>query len=157
MSNGTGRVVSIVHSPEGIDPRPPDNYARVPLEAATLEAGRGIVGDRKGARQNRQLNLMAAQTLDQLHAEGYRAGPGEMGEQIILSGIDVDRLSAGTRLRLGDDVVIEVDRPRTGCDRLRRVQGCTPAQVAGRLGVMANVRSGGTLRVGDPATVLGPE
>ena len=58
-----GHLVSIVHTPAGIDPRPPDHYARVPLETVTLEAGRGIQGDRKGAGRERQLNIMAAQTL----------------------------------------------------------------------------------------------
>ena len=58
-----GQLVSIVHTPEGIDPRPPDHYARVPLETVTLEAGRGILGDRKGTGRERQLNIMAAQTL----------------------------------------------------------------------------------------------
>jgi MOSC domain-containing protein YiiM len=149
-----GKLVSIVHTPEGIDPRPPDHYARVPLEAATLEAGRGIVADRKGSRVERQLNVMALETLEGLGAEGFRAAPGQMGEQLIVSGIAVDRLAKGTRLKIGDAAVIEVDIPRTGCDRLRRIQGCTPAQVAGRLGVMARVLSGGTIRVGDEVAVI---
>lgn len=150
-----GKIVSIVHTPEGIDPRPPDHYARVPVEAATLRAGRGIVTDRKGGRPDRELNVMAQETLEQLHAEGLRTAPGQMGEQIVVAGIALDRLGPGTRLRLGDEVVIEVIKPRTGCDRLRRIQGCTPAQVAGRLGVMARVVSRGTIRVGD--TVGGGE
>jgi hypothetical protein len=77
-----GKIISIVHTPSGIDPRPPDHYARVPLEAATLEAGRGIVTDRKGSNAERQLNVMALETLEQLRAEGFRTGPGQMGEQI---------------------------------------------------------------------------
>ncbi len=139
-----------MHTPAGVDPRPPDHYARVPLEVATLLAGRGIVGDRKGGRPARQLNVMALETLEQLGAEGYRTAPGEMGEQIVLSGVAVDQLPAGTRLRLGGEAVLEVLEPRTGCDRLRHIQGCTPADVAGRLGVMARVVIGGTVRVGDP-------
>ena len=91
-----GRIVSIVHTPEGIDPRPPDHYARVPLGAATLEPGRGIVTDRKGGRPERQLNLMALETLEQLRAEGYRTAPGEMGEQLTLSGVDVDQRNVGS-------------------------------------------------------------
>jgi MOSC domain-containing protein YiiM len=150
------KVVSIVHTPEGIDPRPPDHYARVPLEAATLHAGRGIVTDRKGGRAERQLNVMTLETLEQLAAEGYRTAPGQMGEQIVVAGLALNGLPAGTRLRLGDEAVIEVEKPRTGCDRLRRVQGCTPAQVAGRLGVMARVVSGGTIRVGDTVGLVDP-
>jgi MOSC domain-containing protein YiiM len=153
----TGKVVSIVHKPEGIDPRPPDHYARVPVEAATLQAGRGIVTDRKGANPDRQLNVMALETLEQLAAEGLRTGPGQMGEQVVVSGIALERLTPRAQLRVGEEAVIEVVKPRTGCDRLRSVQGCTPAQVAGRLGVMARVVSGGTVRVGDPVNLVGPD
>src|SRR5262249_46113336 len=67
-----GSVISIIHTPEGVEPRPPDRYARVPLEAATLVAGCGSEGDRKGTGLKRQLNVMAAETLAQLHAEGFR-------------------------------------------------------------------------------------
>jgi MOSC domain-containing protein YiiM len=147
-------IVSIVHTPAGIEPRPPDHYARVPLEAATLEPGRGIVTDRKGGRPERQLNVMALETLEHLRAEGYRTAPGEMGEQIVVSGIDVGRLAAGARVRLGDAAVVEVQKARIGCDRLRHIQGCEPAAVAGRLGVMARVVAGGTIRVGDDVEVV---
>jgi SAM-dependent methyltransferase len=151
------KIVSLVHTPADIDPRPPDHYARIPLQTATLEAGRGIVTDRKGSRSERQLNIMVLETLEQLRAEGYRTAPGEMGEQIVVSGIAIDWLTAGTQLRLGREVVIEVLKPRTGCDRLRHIQGCTPAEVAGRLGVMARVLVGGTIQVGDPVALTGPD
>jgi MOSC domain-containing protein YiiM len=152
-----GKIVSIVHTPNGIAPRPPDHYARVPLDPATLEAGRGIVSDRKGSRPERELNVMAQETLEQLHAEGFRTGPGQMGEQIVVAGIAIDRLAAGTRLQFGQQAVIEVIKPRTGCERLRHIQGCTPATVAGRLGVMARVLIGGTIHVGDAVAVIGLE
>jgi SAM-dependent methyltransferase len=100
-ARSTGQVVSIVHTPAGIDPRPPDHHARVPLDVATLRAGRGIMTDRKGGRPERQLNIMERETLDRLGAEGYRTAPGAMGEQIVLSGLDVDRLPAGTRCDSG--------------------------------------------------------
>jgi MOSC domain-containing protein YiiM len=152
-----GEIVSIVYTPAGIDPRPPDRYARVPLQEATLEAGRGIVTDRKGSRPERQLNVMALETLEALRAEGYRTGPGEMGEQIVVSGIAIDGLAAGTQLRLGNEVVIEVLMPRTGCARLQHIQGCTPAKVAGRLGVMARVLVGGIIHVGDAVALVDPD
>ncbi len=149
-----GKIVSIVHKPAGIDPRPPDRYARVPLEVATVEAGRGIVADCKGGNSVRQLNIMSLETLEQLRAAGFRTAPGEMGEQIVVSGMPIDRLAPGTRLRLGDGVIIEAIQPRTGCARLRHIQGCTSADVAGRLGIMARVLTGGTIRIGEAVELV---
>jgi MOSC domain-containing protein YiiM len=150
-----GNVVSIVCTPEGIDPRPPDHYARVPRESALLAPGRGIEGDRKGGSEKRQLNVMAAETLAQLCGEGFRTGPGEMGEQLVVSGIGVDGLAAGTQLRIGAEVIIEVTLPRTGCARFEHIQGKPASAVAARLGVMARVVAGGTLRVGDAVVLDG--
>ena len=149
-----GRIVSIAHTPAGIDPRPPDHYARVALDEAVLAVGRGIVSDRKGGNPRRQLNVMARETLGQLTAEGYRTAPGAMGEQLVIAGIAIDRLPPGARLQLGDEAIIEVDKARTGCERLQHIHGCTPAMVAGRLGVMARVLSGGTIRVADEVKLL---
>src|SRR5205823_3680089 len=64
--NHMGQIVSIVYTPSDIPPRPPDHYARVPVESVVLKANRGIDGDRKGSGRVRHLNIMAAETLEQL-------------------------------------------------------------------------------------------
>lgn len=151
------RVESIVHTPLDVPPRPADHYARVPLQEANLIAGRGIEGDRKGTNAQRQLNVMAAEILAQLTSEGFKTNPGEMGEQIVVSGVEWTRLVAGARLRIGPEAIIRVAIPRTGCDRFEHIQGRPKATVAGRLGVMATVEVGGTIRVGDPVTILEAE
>src|SRR5947208_2144607 len=96
-------IVSIAWKPADVESRPAERYARVAVEAAELITGKGIAGDRKGNGRERHLNVMARETLDRLQGEGCKTGPGEMGEQIVLAGIDVDRLPAGTRLRLGTE------------------------------------------------------
>ncbi len=152
-----GEIVSIVYSPRDIEAKPADCYARVAVPAAVLVEGHGIEGDRKGGSRTRQLNVMAAATLGRLAAEGFATGPGQMGEQLVLAGVDVDGLEPGQRLRLGEEAVVEVLSRRTGCDRFEHIQGQPRGSVAGRLGVMAAVVRGGTVRVGDPARVADGE
>lgn len=150
-------IVSIVYTPGTPDyVRPEDRYAREPLAEAELVPGRGIRGDRKGRFEERQINLMAAETLAALAGEGFRTGPGQMGEQLVVRGLDVDRLRPGDRLRLGERVVLEVIKRRTGCDRFERIQGQRKAEAAGRLGQMLRVLEGGTIRVGDPVAAVAP-
>ena len=38
---------------------------------------------------------MAAETIEVLATEGFKTSPGELGEQIVVRGIDVDRLKPG--------------------------------------------------------------
>jgi MOSC domain-containing protein YiiM len=149
-----GNIVSIVYKPEGVQDSY-DSYLRVPLPSATLVANYGIEGDAKGGNPVRNLNLMARETLDSLSALGFATAPGQMGEQIVVQGIDFSALQPGDRLQLGDAVVIEITKPRTGCDKFEHVQSLKrPAPP--EMGMMAKVLVGGTIRESDPVVVLEP-
>jgi len=147
-------LVSITYNPRDVERRPADRYARVPLCRATLVEGKGIAGDLKVGGRTRQLNVMRAETLAELAAEGRRTDPGELGEQLVIAGLDPAAFAEGTRLQLGDGAVIEVGIPRTGCTRFESIQGVSKQSVAGRLGVMARVVADGEVRVGDEVGVV---
>lgn len=146
-------LASIVYSPADGAPEPADHYRRVPLEQAALTLAGGIQGDRKGRNPERQLNVMAAETLAALAGQGFQTGAGQMGEQLVVSGLDLDGLPAGTRVLIGPAAVIELIKPRTGCGRFEHIQGKPAAGVAGRMGFMATVVVAGNIRVGDPVSV----
>jgi MOSC domain-containing protein YiiM len=147
------QIVSITYTPAGVERKPADHYAREGLDRAVLVEGHGIAGDLKGGRGRRQLNVMFAEALAGVAAEGRKAGPGKMGEQLVIAGLDPAAVTPGTRLRLGATAVIEVTLPRTGCDRFEHIQGLPKESVAGRLGVLARVMVGGEVAVGDEVTV----
>jgi MOSC domain-containing protein YiiM len=146
-------LVSIAYSPEEGEVRPADHYARVPVERTTLVEKQGITGDRKGGGK-RQLNVMRAEALEELHAEGFKTAPGEMGEQLVIAGLAPSALAAGTRLRIGETAVIEVNIPRTGCGRFEHIQGKSKKLTVGRLGALATVHAGGEIAVGDEVIVV---
>lgn len=145
-------IVSIVYRPKGTK-RPQDRYERVPADRVRLVAKWGIEGDMKGSKTKRQLNVMHAEQLAELGTEGFKAGPGELGEQIVVAGVDPAAMVAGVRLKLRD-AVIEVVEPRTGCARFELIHGRSRRDVKGRLGVIAIVVSGGEVAVGDTVEVL---
>jgi MOSC domain-containing protein YiiM len=147
-------IVSIVFKPAEVEAKPADRYARIAVDSAEMVAGKGIDGDRKGSGEERHLNVMSRETLDTLRADGCKTGPGEMGEQIVVDGIDVNRLLAGTRLRLGSAAMIEVVKPRTGCARFERIQKIAIKHTTNRLGVMCRVDLGGQIHVGDEVAVI---
>jgi MOSC domain-containing protein YiiM len=148
-------VVSIVYRPEKTR-RPRDRYERAAAERVLLVERQGIEGDMKGSKTKRQLNVMHAEVVAELAAEGFQAGPGELGEQVVVAGVDRDPMVAGARLRIGA-AVIEVVEPRTGCARFEMIQGRSRKEVKGRLGVIARVIEGGEVAVGDPVEVLPPD
>jgi len=100
---------------------------------------------------------MSAEILAELAREGFMTGPGQMGEQLVIAGLNFSTLAAGTRLQLGQaagGAVIEFVKNRTGCERFEHIQGRPRETVAGRVGFMASVVSGGRIKVGDPVSVV---
>lgn len=144
----TATVVSIHYSPQ------PGSYNRKPLAEATLLAGVGIDGDRKAGHPKRNLNIMDQETVDILAAEGFLTGPGVLGENMILAGVELGARSPGTRIRIGQQAVVEMLALREPCYKLTALDASMPESVVGRVGVMARVVEGGVVRVGDAVVVV---
>lgn len=148
------RIASIVYKPKDLVADEADHYLRIPIESTNLIAGYGIENDRKGGNPKRQLNIMSLEALQALAAEGFETRPGQMGEQIIIQGIDTGSLVEGDQLQFGESACIEVISHRTGCERFEHIQGKSPKLAAGRMGVMAKVVTSGPINVGATVTLL---
>ena len=107
----------------------------------------------------RQVHLIHAELHDELRAQGFELAPGEMGENVTTRGLDLLGLPTGTRLRLGDDAVVEVTGLRNPCRQLDGLQKGLMAATLDRdadgnlvrkAGIMAIVIAGGEVRPGDP-------
>ena len=101
----------------------------------------------------RQLNVMFAEVIERLQTEGFRAGPGELGEQIVISGLAPESAVVGTCLQLGATAVIELAELREPCGRFERIQQRDKNIAYDRLGFMARVLVGGAVSVGDAVQV----
>ena len=144
----TATLLSIVYSPQ------PGSFNRKPLPEATLLAGYGIDGDRKAGNPHRNLNIMDQETLDALAAEGIPTGPGVLGENMILAGVNLDSQPSGTHVRIGQEALLEVVALREPCYKLTTLDARMPNLVVGRVGVMVRVLEGGVVRMGDAVTVV---
>lgn len=151
-------LTSIVFQPE--DQSYPDGrlgqFIRTPTQKVQLVQNHGIAGDRKAGRNaRRQLNLLSTAWLAEKEAQGYKTEPGQFGEQLIVEGLDLESLAAGTRLKLGAEAIIEITMPRIGCTRLEAAQGAGNLDGT-HIGVLSKVLSGGAIHVGDEVAVVAP-
>jgi MOSC domain-containing protein YiiM len=86
--------------------------------------------------------------------------PGVLGENLTVAGLDWDAVGPGARLRLGEDVVVEVTRFTNPCLNIRPAfhdgdQGrVSQTQHPGWSRVYARVVSAGEIEVGDPVARL---
>ncbi|HEX6961924.1 MAG TPA: MOSC domain-containing protein [Lacipirellula sp.] len=146
-------VVSIAYTPRDVERHPRDRYARVAVDRVTLVADRGIEGDAKANGGKRQLNVMFAETVADLAAEGLSVDPGELGEQLVIAGLGERSLGPGVRLRIGDSAMIELGKLRTPCERFAHIQDTPREAVIGRIGFMARVVKSGGIAVGSPVGI----
>ena len=148
------QIVSIVYKPSNLEKRPADYYSRLAIDCAELVTGSGILGDTKGKPSDRQLNIMFDEKVAELKREGFLTEPGQLGEQIVIKGLSVDKMQPGTQLRMGDSAVVELLEERTGCGRFEHIQGHPKELATGRLGYMARVVADGEIAVGEPVMVV---
>jgi MOSC domain-containing protein YiiM len=91
----------------------------------------------------RQVLLMDSETLDLMELR-----PGITRENITTSGINVNGLAVGQRLRVGDSQ-IEVSMPCTPCDLLEKIRPGLRRELRGRRGMLCRVIASGMIRRGD--------
>lgn len=147
------KIVSLCYQPD-VSQLEDKQFNRVPVDSVELIVGHGIKGDRKAGRNpKRQVNILSMNTVQTLHTLGFKTAPGELGEQLVIEGVDVMRLPIGTQIQLGESAVIELTMVRTGCEWLEMIHGQSKNDTINRLGMLAKVMQSGTIRVGDIVTV----
>jgi MOSC domain-containing protein YiiM len=108
----------------------------------------------------RALCLYALERILALQEEGHPIYPGATGENLTLVGLDWETLAPGARLRLGDEVEIELTRHTAPCSLIaacfadgdsRRIE---QERHPGWSRFYARVRREGSLRVGDRVELL---
>ena len=157
------------------------SFTKPNRESITLLAGLGVEGDvhagvtvkhRFRIQQDptqpnlRQVHLIHEELFDEVAAAGITVAPGELGENVTTSGIDLLGLPTGTLLRLGDTAVVEVTGLRNPCVQIEDFRSGLLKQVVGRdetgavtykSGIMSVVTRGGEVRPGDAIEVVLPE
>ena len=121
---------------------------------AELKADFGLVGDAHAGDWHRQVSLLAFESIEKMVARGAKVAPGNFAENITTEGIDLLKLSLGSRLRVGDSVELEVTqfgkKCHSRCEIFEQVGDC----IMPREGIFAKVASPGRIHVGDVIEVI---
>ncbi len=149
---------------------------KLAAEQIVLMADHGVEGDYHAGKtirhrylarkdptrpNNRQVLLVDTRILGQVQGQGISLQPGELGENILIDGLDLMAQEIGTRLEIGP-ALIELTEIREPCSQLDGIhpglqraveihsaQG--PQPQAGMLGV---VLRGGTVKPGNNVKVI---
>jgi len=126
----------------------------------------GLVGDRQANTKHhggpeRALCLYALERITALQGEGHPISPGSTGENLTLAGLNWVQVIPGTRLLLGDEVVIEITKYTLPCAKIARsfidgeIDRMEQEQHPGWSRVYAKVLVEGYVQTGDSVYILG--
>jgi MOSC domain-containing protein YiiM len=148
------------------------DFSKPTVDAITLIAGWGVEGDaHAGATAQHlyvirtdptranltQVHLIQEELFEELGGR-FTVLPGELGENVTTSGVDLLALPLGTRLHLGASAIVELTGLRSPCAKINAYQrGLMKALVAKaddggvlrKSGVMSIVLAGGVVAAGD--------
>lgn len=142
------RVVAVCVSPGGI-PKTPRDQVAVSID--------GLSGDghahEKHCRPDRAVSIQDVELLAEIRDEGFPIGPGSMGENLTVEGLNVQRMAVGDRLIFDDGPVLELSQVRKPCYVLDAIDSRLKEVVVGRCGFLARVIRSGSLCPGQGIAV----
>jgi len=162
-----GRVVSVSRDPG-------HHFSKPVVAEIRLLAGLGVEGDahagvtvqhRSRVRADptqpnlRQVHLLYRELFDELQGKGFALAPGDLGENIVVDGIDLLALPTDTLLHLGAEAVVRITGLRNPCMQIENFRPGLLGAVLDRdaegglirkAGVMSVVVAGGVVRADDP-------
>jgi MOSC domain-containing protein YiiM len=122
---------------------------------ATLREQYGITGDAHAdSETHRQVSLLAIESINKMQARGFDVGPGDFAENLTTSEIDLASLPVGTRLAVGDDIILEISQIGKKCHSGCAIFVQTGQCIMPKEGVFARVIRGGQVKARDPLRVL---
>src|SRR3989440_13012426 len=105
------------------------------VQSANVIEGLGIEGDKHAsAASKRQVLLADREALD-----AVAVLPGTIKENVTVEGVDVMRLPAGTRLRLGGSAVLEITAICEPCFWMGEIRDGLGGELQGRRSRLARV------------------
>ena len=119
-----------------------------------LKEDYGLIGDAHAdCLTNRQVSLLAMESIDKMQNLGLNLRPGDFAENITTEGIDLLHLPIGTRIFVGDKVILEVTQIGKECHAACAIRRQIGECIMPEEGVFARVVQGGLVKPGDSVKV----
>ena len=119
------------------------------VQEATAISGLGLEGDRSAYEGNtRQVLFVDKEILD-----GAGLVPGQVKENITVTGMNVSQIRPGQVFTIGDAVTLEAVGDCEACGKMDAIRMGLMDEIQGKRGMLAKVINGGSIKVGDSVTV----
>lgn len=154
--NPKAKVVSINSSTK-------KGIKKTPIQDGKLIENWGLEGDVHAQEGNRQISLLALESIQKQKAcpkintdavAELQLQPGDFAENITTSGIELKLLSIGQKIKVGEEALIEVSKIGKECHRYCAIYYTVGDCIMPREGVFAKVIKGGIIKAGDSMELM---
>jgi MOSC domain-containing protein YiiM len=114
----------------------------------------GLVDDAHAASDtHRQVSLLAIESIAKMRNLGLDLGPGDFAENLTTEGIELVSLPIGTKLSVGEGIILEVTQIGKECHTRCAIYHQVGKCIMPEEGMFVRVIRGGLVRAGDPIEV----
>jgi MOSC domain-containing protein YiiM len=124
------------------------------VDHASLRENHGLEHDAHAGEEHRQVSLLAKESIQKMVEMGLEVGPGDFAENITTEGLDLPSLSVGSQIALGEETLVEITQIGKECHDRCAIYFQAGDCVMPKEGIFARVLKGGTIRTGDPITLV---
>lgn len=127
---------------------------KMPVPQVTALTNVGLEGDGHCGDWGRQVTCLRYESLLQSNEEnGLQMGPGDFAENLLIGELDFSKAVAGSRLKIGSDVILEVSQVGKA-DHPSVVLRNFGVSLLPKEGLFCRVIQGGPIKVGDAVEVM---
>jgi MOSC domain-containing protein YiiM len=121
-----------------------------PIDEVFLKKEHGLEGDAHAGAWHRQVSFLASESIDEARSRGLDVTFGDFAENIATRGINWKTLPIGTRLKVGENALVEITQIGKECHNKCAIYYMAGDCIMPREGVFARVLQEGRVRCGDP-------
>jgi len=123
------------------------------IQKCMLIKDKGLKDDAHAGFMHRQVSLLAQESINKIKNMGIDVVPGDFAENLTTEGIELPSLPIGTKLLVGDGIILRVTQIGKECHArcaiFQQVGDC----VMPREGIFTEVLTEGEIKVGDTIKV----
>jgi MOSC domain-containing protein YiiM len=109
----------------------------------------GLENDAHAGKWHRQISLLGIESIDKMKDNGFKIKFGDFAENLTTENINLPELSLGTKLVVGESVLLEITQIGKECHHNCEIRKKIGDCVMPREGVFARVLKGGEVKTGD--------
>jgi MOSC domain-containing protein YiiM len=114
----------------------------------------GLKGDAHAGKYHKQISLLGLDSMNKMLDQGVAINFGELYENLDVKGIILYKLPIGTKLKVGEDILLEITQIGKKDSYFLEIDGKTVNSIMTKEGVFTRVLEGGKVKVGDGIEVV---